>query len=753
MGPSQSNGVGIGRVNTMAFHPTNPDIFWVGTSAGGIWKTTSGGTSWLPQGDNLASMGVSSIVVDPNNGDNLYIATGDKEPIFYISWGNTLGRGDTKFHGVYHSTDGGTTWTQQFAAHPGHPNDFLVHKLLMHPTNPLIQYAATSDGLFKTTNGWATLPAGPSAAGWFIDIEFCPGSTDTIYASTFSQGGGAQVIRSLNGSNFSQIFVSDSLDRIEINVSIQRRNEFDFVGSNQRTGGMDSLFFSIDYGNVIGRYAMANFLGPKDDGTSAGGDAWAYLSFSRDPFDFNNYFIGSRNTWRSTDWSSNYSISNVFTSNPLYNTTSNPNIVQGGKTGCYFHPLVQNTVFETNKGGIWKSTDLGVTWNSVTDGLKIGQCNSISCSQLDPDLVFVGTEGGGSFALTGNSQLDFTDVIGCIVQLDNVDTSYFYTCFETGKIVRWHNRQPDGLISLNLPGGLKTGQWITPYMIDPVTSTTLYAGYEELYKSTDRGDTWTAISNFQGALGNILYLDVSPVDPNYIYVGTFDKVYGTTNGGTSWTDRTGALPVSIVNISSLTVTPFDAQEVIVTFSGFDAGIKIASTVDAGATWAVINAPGLPNVPVNCVEIDRHSGDTYAGTDGGVYLFDGSNGTWVPYGTGLPNVMVNDLDIQYSTGKLRVGTYGRGVWETDVLTPFVGIAEPLADFQLYPNPNNGSFTIQAGENAQLNAIQILDGLGQVVYESAGSDLSGIIQDTKLAAGVYIVRAQLADQFLTRKIVVQ
>lgn len=679
IGPYDETVFGLGRVNCMAFHPTNPNIFWVGTPAGGLWKTTNGGSSWTPIGDNLPVLGVSSIAIDPSNPNIMYIATGDGEGAFSLSaFGNPLA-GDTKSVGVLKSTDGGNTWSTVLSAQQN--QGILIRKIVIDPNYPSYLFAATSVGIFRTNDGGAswTLPQ----LGYFMDIEFNPGNTDIMYASTFDNGGNAQVYITTDiGVTWTQTTNFTGINRVEIAVTPNSVNAVDLLCSKASDNGLFGLYYSVNSGATWtlyynGSIAGQNLLGWYDDGSQQGGQGNYDLAYVIDPNDWNTIILGGINTFKTTNGGGTWSPSNVWTSSPTYNTTGNTQIVHADKHFFAYHPLVSNTLFECNDGGIYKSTDNGNTWIDITNGMQISQFYSISSSQTNSTLISGGRQDNGSFVMAGATEVALSGGDGMMTHIDYSDDNYIYTSYVNGEIYRNIASPPSQVTISNNITGTPSGEWLTPYLIDPNTPTTLYAGYKEIYKSTNRGNTWTQISNF-GGTNPMNYLEVAPTNSNYIYAAWLNAVYMSSNGGASWSNITGFLPVSNQYISSIKVDPSDENSLFVTFSGYvNASEKVYFTPDAGVSWYNITLTGLPNLPVNCVEVDKSSGDLYVGTDLGVYLFDTGLSVWTQYGTGLPNVVVTDLDIQYSSSKLKVGTFGRGIWETDLNTPFV--QSPSASF--------------------------------------------------------------------------
>jgi hypothetical protein len=218
------------------------------------------------------------------------------------------------------------------------------------------------------------------------------------------------------------------------------------------------------------------------------------------------------------------------------------------------------------------------------------------------------------------------------------------------------------------------GGWVTPWLQDPVTATTIYAGGANVEKSVNSGTAWTTISAFSG-VGTLVSLDVAPSNAQCILAASATKLMKTINGGTAWTDITTGLPAS-TSILMVRFDPANALKIFVALASYNGNSAYCST-DGGTTWVNISA-GLPLVPANCF-VSQSNGDTYCGTDMGVYLRAAGATTWAPFSTGMPGVPVNELKIFTPTGRLRAATFGRGIWESPLNSfnnaPTVSITSP------------------------------------------------------------------------------
>jgi photosystem II stability/assembly factor-like uncharacterized protein len=266
------------------------------------------------------------------------------------------------------------------------------------------------------------------------------------------------------------------------------------------------------------------------------------------------------------------------------------------------------------------------------------------------------------------------------------------------------------------------GEWTTPIIADYVNPGTLYAGFQNVVKSIDNGNTWTSISNFTTSTGvsvELSALAVGVSNPNVLVAARRVRyeysepgtLYVTTNGGTTWNDRTAGIPDSLY-YTSVEVNRQNANIIYVTMAGFSAGNKVFMSSNSGVTWQNISY-NLPNIPVNCIKNIPGTNKLMAATDIGVYTLDAGATTWVMYNLGLPNVIVSDIEFNQVLNKVYVSTFGRGIWATDlnVIASLKDIKEEI-EADLYPTINKGSFTIDLkGENVEL---EIVDICGRKVY---------------------------------------
>ncbi len=748
-GPSTTPGGynGLGRVNCMAFHPTNSNTFWVGTPAGGLWKTTNGGNSWTTNTDNLPVLGISDIAIHPTNANTMYIATGDGD------LGSLYLDGDTKSIGVLKSTNGGTNWNTT-GLNWNVTSQKLIRRLIINPVDPQILLAAASDGIWRTTNGGATWSNVRS--GYFIDLEFKPTDPSIVYASTYpSWDGGAQIYRSTNsGASWASVITLPDVMRINLAVSPAFPELVDAVCANTQAG-LAGLWYSSDNGASFQQYYFGdnsnNLLHSSYNASGAGGQGYYDLAYAINPNNSNDIWVGGVNTWNSTDGGSYFYLKTMWTPFEGQNPDGTP-VVHADKHFIAFHPLVDGTMFDCNDGGIYKTTNGGQSWTDLSNGLQISQMYKIGVSQTISNNIICGLQDNGSREIYNNEWYEQTggDGMECIIDYSDADTEY--ASYANGVIYRTFNFWEDQTtISENIPGGQPNGAWVTPFIIHPTNPNILYAGYDRLYKTTNQGNSWSSIS--PRLTGDLLRnVAVAPSDPNTIYVATYDTLFFTTNGGSNWF----FVPAGISNakISYITVDPTNSQRVYVTLSGYSAGNKVYVSPDNGANW--FNYSGsLPNVPVNCIVYQEGTNEAlYVGTDVGVFYTDGTLADWIPYQTGLPNVVVTELEISYNNNKLWAATFGRGLWNSDLYSASVGVEDYhlSSEISVFPNPNNGQFTVKVPDQTTYD-VAVYDMLGERVFSERQIHSSEkTVELPHVNAGVYLVDVYIDNHTISRKILI-
>ncbi len=653
-GPGQSPG-GSGRINAIAFDPNNSNIIWLGTPAGGLWKSSNGGSSWSIVSDQFDNMGISAIAINYNNTNIMYIGTGDRES------------GDTYSTGIMKSTDGGATWSSTsvtFSKSQG----AKCTSLLMHPSNPNTLIASFNGLVYRTTNGFSTKSMVLNKV--IMDMEFKPGNPNIVYAA------GTDFYKSTNGgASFSKIssgVPGTGVQRMEIAVSADSPSRVWLLVGSSSDQGMKGIYRSTNSGSSFSTLyssTSGNLLGWNKSPVSnkgAGGQAFYDLTIAVNPTNANEIFVGGVNLFKSTNGGTSW--------------TCNAYWLQGTGTE-YAHAdyhcieyLNGSTLFIGNDGGIFKSPNNGGTWNDISNNLGIAQVVRLGLSATDPGLIMTGMQDNGTNRLKAGTWSIVYGGDGCETAVDPSNNNTLYASYVRGKLLRSTN----GGASWSSIRATSGGSWITPFVIDPNASSTLYSGYTHVYKTTNRGTSWSRIGTTPGS-GNIQQLAVAPSNSSYIYfiksTETNPATYTvgrTSNGGSSWSNVSSGLPLSSAAPTYIAVSPSNPSTVWVTFSGYASGKKVYKSTNAGSSWTSVSG-NLPNLPVNTIVYQANTDDLlYVGTDIGVYYKDNSSSNWTLYADNLPHTIVKELEIYYdnstpSNSRLRAATYGRSIWETPLAT--------------------------------------------------------------------------------------
>jgi photosystem II stability/assembly factor-like uncharacterized protein len=710
LGTNYSTGgyAGLGRINCVAFHPTDTNTIWVGSPSGGIWKTTNGGGSWTILNNNQTVLGVSDIIIpsDYATSNTIYIATGDRDGGSMSSLGGGQ-KADNVSVGVLKSTDGGTTWNATGLSYLPTAGK-LVYKLLIHPTNNQMLIAATSGGIYKTTDGGATWAQ--KNVNTVFDLEFKPGDPTVVYASTgtFSSVYLAKSTNTGDTWTFTSIVTGR---RGELAVSPNNPAVIYLLATTSTGGGYAGVYKSTDSGTSFTQVAdtSKHMGGYYTDGSGPNTGQGTYdLCIAASPTDANTLFIGGICTWKSTDGGYTWAANNNWTASTAYNF-SGVAVVHADK-----HALVYQsptTLFEGNDGGIYKTTNGGSTWTDLSNGLVISQIYRIGISKTDSSKILAGLQDNGCKKFNGavNTWSDVKGGDGFEVIIDNNNaTSYMYVTYVNGQIYRnsnGFNTSSITQISANIPGGQPTGAWVTPYIMDPTNSAILYAGYDQIWETTNRGNSWTSVSQHLSDTVKLRSLAIAPSNTSVLYTADLSKMWKTTDGGaTNWSAIT--LPTTANSVTYIAVKNNDPNTVWITYGGYTSGSKVYQTTDGGSSWTNISA-GLPNLPIMCITQYKRVTDRnvlFVGTDVGVYIKDGAN-DWVSFSNGLPNVVASELEIYYGSTVDRVvaGTFGRGLWETELaqalpveLTTFTAAQKEqsiLLNWNTSTEVNNFGFEIQ------------------------------------------------------------
>ena len=768
---------GIGRINCIAFHPSDPNTYFAGVAQGGVWKTTDNGQTWMPLTDQLPITRVSDIEINPLNPDEIYISLCDFE---YVGIGLFMSGRKRNTHyglGVYKTTDGGLTWSPTGLSFNLQQGDAtLIREIVIHPTNTNELVACGVNGVYTSTDAGQTWNKTLDSLMW--DMVQDPISPAILYAASGwvrnANDGNAAIYKS---TDFGQTWTMLNTGFPPTGV-IQRTKLC--VAPNDPTciyaltvgvsGGMEGLYKSTDAGQTWTNMNVGLNLLDYYDGNGSGGQGTYDLALCVNQTNKDEVYIGGINIWASYDGGQTF--------NPVSHwTTSYGPTVHADVHFIKQQPSTGN-IFVCNDGGLSRTSSIiSQTWNDATsgtpwptqwtnlgNGMGVTSFYRLSSSKNTTGRIVAGAQDNSSFYFDGNTWSCIFGGDGMDNYLDLLDNNVVLGSSQYGG---FYYSTDNGMSSQGFYPNInnEAAEWTTPVIADYTQPGTFYVGFENVVKSTDNGNTWQAISNFSTATGNAVELSALAVgesNPNALVAARRVRyeynepgaLFVSTNGGSSWNDRTAGLPDSLY-FTSVEVNRQNANIIYVTTAGFINGQKIFKSSNAGVTWQNITY-NLPNIPVNCVKSVPGTDMLLAATDIGVYKLDSASATWVLYSQGLPNVITTDIEFNQTTNKIYVSTFGRGIWETDLNT-LTGINQTqgnISNIKIYPTVNNGSFTLDLSDFKSENVNMIvIDALGKIVFEKeVESNQKNNIQ-LNLSKGLYYIKLQGENYLGSFTIIIQ
>ncbi len=687
--------------------------FYVGTRNGGVWKTTNNGTTFAPIFDQQDALSIGALAIAPSDEAVVWVGTGE----------SYTARSSYSGNGIYKSTDAGKTWQ-----HVGLADSHHISRIVIHPKNSDMVYVAAMGhlfsknqerGLFKTADGgktWQKVLYVDDNTG-VIDLVMSRRDPGVLYAATYEKtrsawdldigGPGSGIYKSTDGgrkwSRLAGGLPSGRIGRIGIDLLQASPNTLYAVIENGNARPPTPEEAAADKSlprppeHIVGNEVYRTDDGGRtwrkthDDKTVIGSKAaYSFNMIRIDPGNANHILVTSDalpssedggKTWLDTRWPPTRMFPKAF----------------GDVRNVVWDQQNPDRIFMVSDGGLHVSYDGGRTTDHYLN-LPVDEFYAIDADMEDPYNVYGGLQDHESWRGPSNGwsgSVTIADWItvgtgdGMYNRVDQTDSRWLYNTSQFGDHQRVDQkartrtdimpRRPKGQPPLRW-------NWNTPMVISPNNSQTIYTGAQVLLRSVNRGDSWQEISPDlttndaakQFGRGNIQFCTIttiseSPVMPGVIWAGTDDgKVQLTRNGGAAWTDVTGGVARAGGPddrwVSRVLASNHDAGTAYVAKSGFrhdDFKPYLFRTTDYGATWAAISA-GLPDKPVNVIVEDRRNRNLlFAGTDGGVFVSIDAGARWIRMSRTMPAVPVHDMIVHPRENDLIVGTYGRGMWITDV----------------------------------------------------------------------------------------
>lgn len=711
---------GHGRVNVAMPDPNNSSTLYVGTPAGGLWKSTNSGSTWATTTDDLPQIGVSGIAIDYNNSNIIYIATGDDDA------------GDSTSKGVFKSNDGGLTWNTT-GLNPGNSPE-RMSDIYMNPNDSNMLWVATTNGVYKTTNGGSTWT---NALGgkYITDIKIKPNDPSVVYAVSSTK-----FYKSTDyGTTFSQVTSGlpyTGIGRIVMDVTPDNPNAVFLLYAKDRYSspvyGYKGIYKSSNSG------ASFTSIGYTSTNIFESTQAWYDMAFAVSDTNENELYIGVLNIWKGT-------VSGGSTSFVRLNKWDEPE--QASYTHADIHHLrfFNGELFAGTDGGFFKSTNGGTSFTNLTFGMQIGQFYRLAVAKGDSNKMVGGLQDNGGHGYNGSNWNNYYGGDGMDVAVDPLDDNKFYGFVQNGLAMFLSNNAGQNLTG---SGYALKGEWVTPMAMSKLGE--LFAADSLLHKYNKVTNTWQDVSPTYSTKAD--YLEIDEINVNNMYMVFEKKLYKSTNKGLSFT----MVEIFSENITSVEVNNDNSSIVYVTTEGTSGGVY--KSIDGGYNFTSITG-SLPNVTKNIIRHEQGDSDNslYLGTSLGVFTYNDTTGSWAPYNNNMPNVSVTDIEIHIPDNKIIVSTYGRGVWSSalDAGNLSTNNLDLKTAYKVYPNPSRGVFNIVSSNNDAVN-LKVVDITGKVIYNKQEVDFSNGFFKLNLepfSKGVYFLEIGYSNLKTTEKLVIK
>lgn len=702
VGPSYMSG----RISDVAVDQTDPETWYVGVASGGVWKTVNGGTTWTPIFDDEAVYSIGDVTIDPSNPDVIWVGTGENNGGRHIAFGD----------GVYKSTNGGKTWENMGLNDSERIGDIIVHP---HDSNTVwvsvqgrLWSSGGERGVYKTTDGGKTWTNNLELDEWtgVGSLAADPTNPDKLYAAAWQRqrtiaalvntGPGSALYTSDDGgetwTEMTEGLPKSNMGKIGLTVSPMSPNVvYAIIELDQREGG---FWRSEDYGASWTKMS---------DRISGGTGPHYYQEIFADPHTFDMVYMANNLSAYSMDGGKTWTDINL----------------EGKHVDDHafaFHPDDPDFILIGSDGGLYESRDNMANWRFM-EGISVAQFYKIAADDALPFYnVFGGTQdnstqGGPSRTMRANGidNGDFFLTMGADGHgpaTEPGNPNIMYSQMQQGGL-----RRHDMLLreNVNVQPQARPGEpaerfnWDAPINVSHHDPKRLYHASQRLWRSDDRGDSWTPISGDLTKDGNRLTYEMmgrtwgpeagwdlsamsnfhtianvaeSPIDENILYVGTDDGlIQVTSDGGENWTryevaDINGVPANAYVN--DIRADRFDADTVYAALDNHKEGdfapYFIKST-DRGRSWdLMIDGLGETNLVWRVTQDHVDPDLMFLGTEFGLYFTADGGENWVELTGNMPTISVRDVRIQRRENDLIAGTFGRGIYILDDYTALRGL---------------------------------------------------------------------------------
>ncbi|MBK9356724.1 MAG: T9SS type A sorting domain-containing protein [Bacteroidales bacterium] len=715
-----------GRITDIEVPDGNFSTIFVAAASGGILKTTNNGASWTNIFKDQAAISIGDIAISQQDPDLMFAGSGEANS------SSQSFRGD----GIYKSTDGGTTWQ-----HSGLELSAYIGRIVIDHSNGDRVFAAacgnlfTPDenrGVYRTTDGgnsWErVLFISDSTSA--IDLIQHPSNPDILYAAMWERMRGLNYRRSFGVTSGIWKTTDGGDTWTELTTGLPQGSETGRIGLAISPSSPSVLYAFYDNQSEVAVYKTQNggqSWTRTSDGYLQGMNSsfgWYFGQIRVDPDSPDKLFVLGVYLYYSSDGGSSWSETGYE--------------MHVDHHALFIHPIT-GRIYEGNDGGLYFSDDTGFSWSKINN-LPLTQFYDIEIDHLNPERIYGGTQDNNTIRTMTGQLGDWEAILGgdgFYSLVDYTNPNIIYAEYQWGALHKSTNGG-NWMDPINGYWSSDRVNWSAPVIMHPQEPQILYFGTYRVWRTTNGGNSWNAISN-DLTLGDdgstfhtISTLAISSVEPGIVLAGTDDgRVHISTNGGSLWNDISNGLPERW--ITRVVADPFDLNTIYVTLSGFRWDEPLAhvyKSTNLGQTWQPISSD-LPELPVNALVADPgQQGRLFIATDAGVFLSENSGETWQSMNQGIGNVPVTSMKIHPDENFLIIGTYGLSAYKFDLNQLNVGVEEnpqfetTLSLTGIYPNPARAGKDIRMTIGTPIpamSAFSILDMHGRIIRESGAVQL--------------------------------
>jgi Sortilin, neurotensin receptor 3, len=794
-----------GRIVDIAVVESNTHTFYAASATGGLWKTTDNGTTFAPVFQNESVPSIGCVTVSQSNPSIVWVGTGEATNRQSSGWGD----------GVYRSTDAGRTWTNMGLKDSEH-----IGRILLHPSNADIVYVAAlghlwgpnkERGLYKSVDGgrtWQPSLQVDEDTG-VSDVAMDSADSNTLYAASYQRrrraygfhggGPGSALYKSTDaGEHWTKLTKGlPAGDYGRIGISVYRKDP-------------RIVYASVEQGL---RYNASTAYEERKGGiyrSEDKGETWTFMSDWNPRPDYSSQIRVDP-----SDDKRVYVVEYSYSDDGGKTFVHPRQSLHGDDRVVWVDPRDSRHLLKGDDGGLGVSYDRGVKWLYVTS-LPVTQWYHVAVDMRKPYWVYGGLQDNGcwrgpsatyfSSGITNDDWIRTCGGDGFKSLADPDDDNTFYSESQYLGLVRnnsltneWRDIRPGnkhgaiqarrnwkvwgkpGAKEPELGNAIAPANWDGPFILSPHDSKTIYAGTNQLWKSTDRGETWTSLGDMTTGvvrstlriMGQLptettLALDdgipyyptiseiaESPVKRGLLYVGTDDgNLQVSQDDGKHWANLTRRIPglPETMWVSGIEASRHNAGTVYVSFDGHrsnDFKNYLYRSTDFGNVWTSIAGDLPANRVIHAVHEDpKNPNLVYVGTEHGLYLSADAGHHWIEFGGSLPRVPVNDFVIHPRDNDLVLATHGRGVWILDNITALQELTPPVLSESAHlfatrvaeeiryfnPKPHAGDMLFR-GDNPAAGAT-----IDYYLHGDPGAGLGMTIMD---AAGKPVVKLQPAN----------